>query len=245
MNAKHMEEKRKSSNITKFILFILICVFIYSSIQVGIWIISNIELTKLENGLYNEVAVDNKDSGTTQIDFEKLKAINNDVIGWIKIDNTNIDYPILKGETDEYYLRRDIYKNYSFSGSIFVDSRTKADFTDYNTVVYGHNLKMGKMFSQLTRIYKGELGKEVFVKIFTNNNKEEKYKVFSAYLGEQDLEIVQKNMNDSEKQNYIDNAIKRSNYKFDVEVNTNQKILTMITCDKTGEKRFVVNAIKK
>ena len=52
-------------------------------------------------------------------------------------------------------------------------------------------------------------------------------------------------MNDSEKQNYIDNAIKRSNYKFDVEVNTNQKILTMITCDKTGEKRFVVNAIKK
>ena len=131
MNAKHMEEKRKSSNITKFILFILICVFIYSSIQVGNWIISNIELIKLENGLYNEVAVDNKDSGTTQIDFEKLKAINNDVIGWIKIDNTNIDYPILKGETDEYYLRRDIYKNYSFSGSIFYNLHIQPNIADF------------------------------------------------------------------------------------------------------------------
>ena len=243
MSAKHMENKKKNNKITKIILFILICIFIYSSIHVVIWLISNIELTKLENGLYSEIVVDDKDTGTTQIDFEKLKAINNDVIGWIKIDNTNINYPILQGETDEYYLRKDIYKNYNFSGSIFVDSKTKADFTDYNTVIYGHNLKMGKMFSQLTRIYNGELGENVIVKIFTNK-KEEDYKVFSAYLGEQDLKIIQKDMDDNEKQTYINNAIKKSKCKFNVEVNANEKILTLVTCDKTGDKRFVVNAIK-
>lgn len=244
MSAKHMEERNKSSKLTKIILFILICIFIYSSIQVIIWIKGNIELNILENGLYNEIAVDNKDTGTTQIDFERLQSINNDIIGWIKIPNTNINYPILKGETDEYYLRKDIYKNYNFSGSIFVDSSTDKEFSDDNTVIYGHNLKNGKMFSQLTRIYNGELEKNVDIEIYSNNNIK-RYKVISAYLGEQDLSITQKKFSEvKQKESFIDNTISKSNIQFDYTKDYSKKIVTLVTCDKTGNKRIIVTGIE-
>lgn len=78
-----------------------------------------------------------------------LRGTNPDVVGWIEVDGTNISYPIVKGENNEYYLDHDAEKAFSNGGSIYMDSDNAADFSDFDTVLYGHNMSGRKMFSDL------------------------------------------------------------------------------------------------
>lgn len=81
--------------------------------------------------------------------FEELLIINPDVVGWVTIDNTNMDYPIVQGENNLTYLNTDIYGNFSLGGSIFLDSRNDSDFADSYSLLYGHNINNGKMFGDI------------------------------------------------------------------------------------------------
>lgn len=252
MKGKHTNKnnsKKHNKLLTNIILLILVCIFIYSSYQVIIWIKSNKELTDLEDKLFTEVVtkIESNDENQEQsinVDFAKLQEINKDIIAWIKIDNTNINYPILQGETDQYYLRKNIYKKYSTAGSLFIDTTTKTDFSDDNTVIYGHNLRNNKMFSNLTKIYNGELGTEIYIEIYTNQSFN-KYKVFSAYLSPQNTDIIQKNFNDGERENFVNNILQKSNINFNFQNDIEREIITLITCDSSGDKRIVVHAIKQ
>lgn len=75
--------------------------------------------------------------------------ITEDMVAWITINNTNIDYPVMQGENNTKYLNTDPYGYYSLSGSIYLDSRNKADFTDNYSILYGHHMEYGKMFGAL------------------------------------------------------------------------------------------------
>lgn len=245
---KHMKPKNKKNIFLNILLLIMILTFIYSTYNIVFWIKDDKETKALEEGLFSEVIVETEEKSesreqTIDIDFEKLKETNSDIIGWIRIENTYINYPILQGETDEYYLRKDIYKNYSIAGSIFVDSNVSPDFTDENTVIYGHNMKNGRMFADLHKICNGELGKEVFIEVYTEKETL-KYKVISSYIGAPELSVIQSKFNESQKKKYIQNAINNSNIKFTEKVDTSKEILTLITCDQTSKKRVIVNAIK-
>lgn len=81
--------------------------------------------------------------------LEELRAINPDCRGWLTIDDTHIDYPLVQGETDADYINTDIYGNFALSGSIFLDSRSAGDFTDSYTLVYGHHMDNGGMFGDI------------------------------------------------------------------------------------------------
>lgn len=81
--------------------------------------------------------------------FKKLQAINKDVVAWITVNGTNIDDPVLQGETNLTYMNHDIYGNYSLAGSIFLDYRNKPDFSDNYSLVYGHNMDEHLMFGDL------------------------------------------------------------------------------------------------
>lgn len=83
--------------------------------------------------------------------IKDLQTINKDIIGWVKIDNTNIDYPILAGVDNTEYLRRNYMGKYSPSGSIFLDYRNSRDLTDDFSIIYGHNMARGLMFSDIKR----------------------------------------------------------------------------------------------
>ena len=80
-----------------------------------------------------------------------LKTINEDIVGWIKIDNTNIDYPILAGVDNTEYLRRNYMGRYAPSGSIFLDYRNSKDLSDDFSIIYGHNMARGLMFSDIKK----------------------------------------------------------------------------------------------
>ena len=239
----------KKKVLINLLLIIFIGIFIFSGYNVFIWLKSDRETKALEEGLYTEVfkptnQIEESDTAEFQVDFETLNNTNKDIIGWIRIDDTYINYPILKGETDEYYLRKDIYKNYSVSGSIFVDSSTNVNFEDDNTVIYGHNMKNQRMFANLHKINNGNLGTDITVQIFLPN-KIKNYKVFASYIVEPTEELIQKNFeNQVKKQEYINNAIKKDGRYDTSNINYENGIVTLITCDNNNKRRVVVHAIE-
>lgn len=83
--------------------------------------------------------------------LNSLKQINEDVCGWITIDDTNIDYPIVIGENNAEYLNKDVYGNYAISGSIYLDYRNARDFSDIYSVVFGHHMDGGAMFGDIRK----------------------------------------------------------------------------------------------
>ncbi|WP_409968081.1 class B sortase [Bengtsoniella intestinalis] len=83
------------------------------------------------------------------VDFQSLIAVNGDIIGWLYCPGMNISYPLLQGETNQTYINTTYKGTYSAAGSIFADYRIEGNFTDLNTVLYGHNMKSDTMFGQL------------------------------------------------------------------------------------------------
>lgn len=93
--------------------------------------------------------------GDDNLSFEELLAINPDVKGWVTLDNTKIDHPILQGKTNLSYINTDVYGDFSLAGSVFLDSRNNGDFKDTYSLLYGHHMENSKMFGDLD-LYKEE-----------------------------------------------------------------------------------------
>lgn len=90
-----------------------------------------------------------KPSSSDYESFEDLVKQNPEVFGWLTIEGTNIDYPLLQADNNSKYVNTDVYGNFSLSGSIFLDYKNEKNFTDMNNILYGHHMQKGKMFGQL------------------------------------------------------------------------------------------------
>jgi sortase B len=99
---------------------------------------------------------DSKYPAYKTIDFKGLKDINEDVVAWLYIPNSNVDYPVLQGSTNNTYLHTSIYKEYLYVGTLFLDARNNPDFTDDNSIIYGHNMNDGSMFGMMEEMYLGD-----------------------------------------------------------------------------------------
>lgn len=251
------KKNRRKNLILNILLIVFLVIFIYSSYNVFMWIKSDRKLKKLESGLYKDVIEEvknNNDSmeqtnensdeikATYSVDFKKLKEINKDVIGWIKINDTYINYPILQGKEDEYYLKKDLYKSYDYSGSIFVYSNINP-FEDENTAIFGHNMNNQRMFANLQKIYDGELGTNIDVEICTEE-KNHIYKVFSCYIETPNLDIIKNQFSVQEKEEYINRVLKKSVLDFHQEIDYSKKLITLVTCGSSSKNRIVVHAIE-
>jgi len=84
-----------------------------------------------------------------QMDFAALHAQNPDIAAWLTVPGTRIDYPVLQGVDNEFYLYRDMHRNRNFNGSLFMDFRNRSDFSDFHTIIYGHNMLSERKFGQL------------------------------------------------------------------------------------------------
>lgn len=184
------------------------------------------------------------------IDFTKLSEINPDLYAWIRIEDTNIDYPIAQREGDDsYYLSHDMYGEDRFAGCIYTEDGNKKDFTDPNTIIYGHNMKNGSMFQNLHKFADEEFFDEhPYVYIYTPKHVLA-YKVFAAYVYDNRHILNSFDFNDKDVfEDYVENIFQvRSMDKHireDVSVTADDRIITLSTCvGGQPESRYLVQAV--
>ena len=128
--------------------------------------------------------------GVPEVDFDALLQVNNDVIGWIYLEDTDISYPLLCGRDNQQYLFQSYEKKYLTAGSIFIDYRCSRDFTDSRTVVYGHNMHNGSMFGKLDKFTKESyMEKHPYVYILLPTGETLKYEVKKTYKADIEGEV--------------------------------------------------------
>lgn len=128
--------------------------------------------------------------GVPEVDFDALLQVNNDVIGWIYLEDTDISYPLLCCRDNQQYLFQSYEKKYLTAGSIFIDYRCSRDFTDSRTVVYGHNMHNGSMFGKLDKFTKESyMEKHPYVYILLPTGETLKYEVKKTYKADIEGEV--------------------------------------------------------
>ena len=180
------------------------------------------------------------------IDFEKLQKINDELYAWIRIPDTKIDYPVGQNEQDAFYLNHDMYKQPRFAGCIYTEKTNSKDFEDPNTVLYGHNMLGGTMFSNLHYFRDAKFFNEhPYFYIYTPGTIMV-YQVFAAYT--YDDRHILKSFDFSKEEvfeKYIEDIFSvRSmdrHLRDDVELTTEDKIVTLSTCiGNETDKRYLV-----
>lgn len=177
-------------------------------------------------------------------DLAALREVNPDVIGWITIPDSKIHYPLMQGEDNEYYLEHTWDNIPSASGSIFLECRNSADLTDFNTIVYGHNMRSGTMFASLHYFsYPDYFSARPYVYLVTDDGVL-RYEIFSTYRAEVDSQTYGLSFHQQEtRENFIANALERSEIDTGIIPGITDRILTLSTCSGWGyETRWVVHA---
>ncbi len=202
-----------------------------------------------EQFLQQQEFVDENDSEKRKrelfVDFESLQAINKDVVGWIFIEDTVVNYPVLhsKKNNDEYlYTTYDGKQNNS--GSIFADYRNKADFTDDNTVLYGHNMKNGGMFACLLKMRGQEYydsHREFYILTPEGNYR---YEIISVFQVDALSDVYGRTFaTNEEKQQWLDYVIKNSAVLAPFSANVEDTFVLLSTCVSGDDPRARVVAV--
>ena len=177
--------------------------------------------------------------------FSDLKAINPETVGWLKINNTKINYPIVQHSDNEYYLNHDFKKYKNIMGWIFMDYRNDDTVLDQNTILYGHNTGNNIMFGGISGMFKKSWYSNAANQIITFNipGYNMKWKIFSMYKVPATTDYLQNNFfSDEEYQKFIDLIKGRTEIDFGTEVTTKDKILTLSTC-YNSKTRHVIHAV--
>ena len=176
------------------------------------------------------------------IDFDALRKIYPDITGWISCAGPGIDLPIVQGTDNDYYLNHLPNGEKNKMGSIFLDYRNAPDFSDVNTMVFGHNMKTGDMFGNLKEYRNQAFYEEHSVMTIYIPGKEFELKLFSGYMLDSGYEIPPTSFKDANAfDEYIKNITRRSLFKSDVEVNYGDRLVCLVTCTPASDNtRFIV-----
>ena len=187
------------------------------------------------------------DTKTISENQEELKSINNNYEMWIEIPNTKINYPIVQGKDNEYYLKHNFKNESNMSGTIFVDCNNNID-EDKNIIIYGHNMRNGTMFNNITK-FKEE-------SFFNNNNNTiniirnnilYQYEIFSIYVEDESKVSLEIEFTDNDAfVNYALNEASKSMYNKNIIITEEDKIITLVTCsyEYTGARTILVGKLK-
>lgn len=178
------------------------------------------------------------------IDLTALQAENSDVLGWIFLPDSVVNYPVLQGEDNEYYLYRTWTGESNSVGSIFMETENTPDFTDFNTILYGHYIKSGAMFAHL-HLYAQQDHWEKYPYVYLVNAAGIfRYEIFSAYKAEVESSTYGLSFNQTETRvNFLADAAENSVIDTAVEPAVTDRILTLSTCSGAGySTRWVVHA---
>ena len=250
-NKKKKKIKSFTKKIVRYLIYlILICLLIYSGSKIYKWYKENKNKDIIIDKINEAVMVEDNNSNDEKkynIDFSILKEQNNETVAWIKVNNTNIEYPVVKTKNNDFYLTHSFDKSYNSAGWIFADYRNKIDGTDKNIIVYGHNRRDGSMFENLKKTinvnwYENIENRNI---IFNTENENCNYEIFSIYQIETEEYYIQTEFkNEDEFGKFVEILKKRSVKNFETEVSSSDSILTLSTCANNNKYRVVVHAKK-
>lgn len=203
-----------------------------------------------EEELFRETAAPESEPEPVEIpiDFDFLLGENADIIGWITVDGTEIDYPILYDTTyNRYYLTHNYAGTATPYGSVFVLGENAGDYSDFNTVVYGHNMIDGHMFAQLHKFKEQDFFDAHDQIVIYTPDRKLTYQIFAAYRSN-NLDIIANNDFSTEelREQYIESIYTHTEpglFDLDVPVTASDRIITLSTCIWNPAYRFLVQAV--
>lgn len=187
---------------------------------------------------------DNKPLVPTNVDFEKLAGINSDCIGWISACSNRIDYPIVKSKDNVEYLTKTVTGAENKSGAIFADKDCTDPFNQFQTLVFGHNMKNGSMFHYLVNYRDKDYYDNHRLIYVRTEHQLLTYEVFAAYReAASDSCIYDSVLNPDDRAAFLKKVKEKSLYNTNVQLSTSDRILTLVTCEYTQDDfRMFVHA---
>lgn len=242
--------KKKRLNVKNIIVILLVLLFIglivYSGIKIVHYIYNTNDTQELVEELKEYIQISDTDEDDITIDLNRLKEENNDTVAWIRVNNTNINYPVVKGTDNEYYLTHNFKKKWSESGWIFANHLNKFDGTDDNLVIFGHAMKNKTMFGDLNKTLDNEWIKDVSnqkIQLIVDGEVQI-YKMFSVYKIEAEDYYITTQFTKKDYDTFVSTIMNRSIYDFKVNKDDINKILTLSTCYNINNLRLVVHAYR-
>lgn len=277
-NLSNMEYKQKKKlKLKKVIIFVFfiffLSIFIFSAYKVYSWYIDNKKIDDISKDVIKDTSVKEKEDSLNteninpptdiyddywnyiklsllEVDFNELLNKNSDTVGWIQVNGTNINYPVVQTIDNSYYLNHAYDKSLNDAGWIYMDYRNDAVNFNQNTIIYAHSRYNGTMFGSLKNILNSSwyTNKENHIIRLSTPTENTMWQVFSVYTIPKESYYITTSFNSNETYSKFLNTIKsRSEVEFSGTVNTNDRVLTLSTCQDNFGNRIVMHAklIKK
>ncbi|MBC8544307.1 MAG: class B sortase [Clostridia bacterium] len=263
---KEKKPKRKASRaeriILNILLFVCIVVFVFCLYKLGVIIYGYYQNRQVQSQVqtlfYGDSTLKQASGGEEAsfgesaafedytLSLEKLRETNPDVVGWIQVPDTLIDYPVLQTTDNDYYLTKNFYREYNSAGSIFMDYRNDLSAGRDNLVLYGHRMKDTSMFGNITKFLKEDFFREHPRFTFITDGHVYTCEIFAVYQTTTDFEYNRVGFDsDTDYLNFIEECRRHSKYATDVTVGPEDTIITLSTCDYALDKekgRLVMQA---
>jgi len=224
------------------LLNIIIIAQEYNKSQISYETIDNFIVVEPEISEKNEES-ESEDEPTIKVDFETLKTINSDIVGWIYIEDTPINYPIVQSTDNSFYLKHLFNKEYGIAGCVFLDCNNSSDFKDLNSVVYGHHMRDETMFTSIAKYKKQSYYDEHQIAIIITPYETITVKLFAGFVANPQsddawkIEFKEKYEFELWKEKIIGKSLFKSNYI----PNKDDTIITFSTCSyEFNDARFVL-----
>ena len=250
---KTKKEKKKTNITSKIVIFICIIVIIFSLYNIICWLLENHNSNSLLSDIQSkttiiqeQIVVDGENINKRNYDFSELLKTNSQTVGWVYVPNTNIDYPVVQTNNNDYYLNHSFNNSTNSAGWVFADYRTNVTDSS-NVIIYGHNKKDKSMFGSLKNVLNQDWrsSEENLYVNFATPDGAHVYKIFSAFIcndSEVNSYLETSFSSESNFNNYVQKIKNRSSYNFNTNLENTEKIITLYTCHGLNNQRLVVYA---
>ncbi len=260
------EKDNSRKKVKKIVIFLFMSIILFSLYTIFNWLSDNSKIQQIKREIdknievernyhYGELVNPPKDKNSNyyyyvsfpfyKVSFSILTSKNKDTVGFVRVRNTNIHYPVVQTIDNQYYLNHDFNRKENKAGWIFFDYRSNLKKLGDNTVIYGHARLDGSLFGSLKNVLTSswQKNRDNYV-IFLSTSKENMvFQIFSIYTIESEGYYITPNFdNPVKKQLWLDTMKKRNIAPIDTEVHTSDKILTLSTCKDNQGGRVVVHA---
>ena len=253
---KQQKKHHRGNFFSNIILIIAIGIFLFSGYKLydiyAEYRKGDKEYEHIQKVVIQQEPQKEEDDGDKQpdfiVDFEALKSMNQDTVGWIRFDEPKqISYPLVKGLDNSKYLRTTFEGKRNAAGALFLDVANAADFSDRNTFIYGHNMKNGSMFGQLRKFKNAAFCEQnPYFYISTPDGRESKYQIFAVkVVSDTSANYRKEYMDDADFLQYIQMIRQGSVCSPNVEIGADAKIVSLSTCTNVrDDERLLVHGVK-